>query len=41
LQGAYVGPETFAWLRARKPMAKIGYSIYLYDFRHGAGKARP
>lgn len=41
LQGAYVGENAFAWLRARKPMAKIGYSIYLYDFRRGTGKARP
>ena len=36
LQGAYVGERAFAWLRARQPMAKIGYSIYLYDFRRVA-----
>jgi hypothetical protein len=41
LQGAYVGKDAFAWLRARQPMAKIGYSIYLYDFRRGAGKTQP
>jgi hypothetical protein len=33
LMGAYVGEDTFRWLRARKPMAKVGYSIYLYDLR--------
>ena len=33
LEGAYVGLETFRWLRERQPMAKVGYSIYLYDLR--------
>jgi 4-amino-4-deoxy-L-arabinose transferase-like glycosyltransferase len=33
LEGAYVGEEAFRWLRERTPMAKVGYSIYLYDFR--------
>jgi 4-amino-4-deoxy-L-arabinose transferase-like glycosyltransferase len=33
LEGPYVGRETFRWLRERTPMAKVGYSIYLYDFR--------
>ena len=33
LYGAYVGPERLARLRAMQPIAKIGYSIYLYDFR--------
>lgn len=37
LMGAYMGAEAFRWLRERKPMAKVGYSIYLYDFRRGAG----
>ncbi|MGA2328150.1 MAG: glycosyltransferase family 39 protein [Bryobacteraceae bacterium] len=41
LEGAYVGRDRFAWLRARQPMAKIGYSIYLYDFRRGAEKSGP
>jgi hypothetical protein len=35
LEGAYVGLETFRWLRQRQPMAKVGYSIYLYDLRRG------
>jgi 4-amino-4-deoxy-L-arabinose transferase-like glycosyltransferase len=33
LYGLYNPVERFAWLRERKPMAKIGYSIYLYDLR--------
>jgi 4-amino-4-deoxy-L-arabinose transferase-like glycosyltransferase len=33
LFGLYMPPEDFAWLRERRPMARIGYSIYLYDFR--------
>jgi len=33
LMGVYVPPEDYAWLRALKPDAKIGYSIYLYDLR--------
>jgi 4-amino-4-deoxy-L-arabinose transferase-like glycosyltransferase len=33
LKGAYVPPEDFAWLRGLEPMERIGYSIYLYDFR--------
>jgi hypothetical protein len=33
LMGAYVGEDAFRWLRERKPMAKVGYSIYLYDLR--------
>ena len=33
LHGLYVGRETYAWLRARKPTATIGHSIYLYDLR--------
>ena len=35
LEGPYVGLETFRWLRERQPMAKVGYSIYLYDLRRG------
>lgn len=38
LQGAYVGMERFRWLRERQPMAKVGYSIYLYDLRRMAGE---
>jgi hypothetical protein len=33
LEGPYTGLETFRWLRERQPMAKVGYSIYLYDLR--------
>jgi 4-amino-4-deoxy-L-arabinose transferase-like glycosyltransferase len=33
LYGAYVGREKFAYLRALKPVERIGYSIYVYDFR--------
>jgi 4-amino-4-deoxy-L-arabinose transferase-like glycosyltransferase len=33
LMGAYVPPEQFAWLRARTPEARIGYSIYVYDVK--------
>ncbi len=38
LQDVYVGANAYSWLRARKPMAKIGYSIYLYDLRKPALK---
>lgn len=41
LEGAYMGAEKFRWLRERQPMAKVGYSIYLYDFRRGAGSREP
>jgi len=33
LQGVYVPPDDFAWLRDREPAARIGYSIHVYDFR--------
>ena len=33
LYGLYVPAENYAWLRARTPMAKIGYSIYVFDLR--------
>jgi len=35
LQGVYVPPEKTARLRSLKPVAKVGYSIYVYDFRKG------
>lgn len=38
LQGLYVGPDAFAWLRARKPADRIGYSIYIFDLRRAAAK---
>ena len=33
LMGAYLPAEHLAWLRERQPVAKIGYSIYVYDLR--------
>jgi hypothetical protein len=33
LYGLYSTPESYRWLREREPMARIGYSIYLYDLR--------
>jgi hypothetical protein len=34
LYGAYVPADDYAWLRERTPVAKVGYSIYVYDLRH-------
>lgn len=31
LQGHMVGAETFEWLRNKKPIANLGYSILIYD----------
>ena len=36
LEGLYVGTDAFAWLRGRKPVDRIGYSIYIYDLRSPA-----
>jgi Dolichyl-phosphate-mannose-protein mannosyltransferase len=33
LMGVYIPVEELAWLRELKPVAKIGYSIYVYDLR--------
>lgn len=33
LQGVYVPAEWYRWLRELQPTARIGYSIYVYDFR--------
>jgi hypothetical protein len=33
LSGLYVPPDELAWLRNREPTAKIGWSIYVWDFR--------
>jgi hypothetical protein len=33
LYGLYVEGDTFAWLRGRKPLARVGGSIYVYDLR--------
>jgi hypothetical protein len=38
LEGLYLGPDAFAWLRERKPVDRIGYSIYIYNFRNPAAK---
>ncbi|HAM36060.1 MAG TPA: hypothetical protein DCP85_09075 [Elusimicrobia bacterium] len=41
LNGLYLreklGPDPFAWLRPRKPMGRVGGSIFLYDITHDAG----
>jgi hypothetical protein len=34
LNGLYTPPDLFAPLRQRKPLARIGYSIYVFDLRH-------
>ncbi|OGR83538.1 MAG: hypothetical protein A2901_08720 [Elusimicrobia bacterium RIFCSPLOWO2_01_FULL_54_10] len=31
IQGLNTGPETFKWLRERKPLERLGHSIYVYD----------
>jgi 4-amino-4-deoxy-L-arabinose transferase-like glycosyltransferase len=33
LHDVYIGSASFRWLRERTPMAKVGYSIYVYDLR--------
>lgn len=33
LHDVYTGSTSFRWLRERTPMAKVGYSIYVYDLR--------
>ena len=33
LYGLYVPGDRYRWLRARTPVAKVGYSIYVYDLR--------
>lgn len=33
LYDVYIRPGTFQWLRELKPIAKVGYSIYVYDLR--------
>jgi Dolichyl-phosphate-mannose-protein mannosyltransferase len=38
LEGLFIPRETFDRLRARTPMARIGYSIYLFDLRRNAGR---
>jgi len=39
LQGVYLpDPDTCAWFREREPMAKIGYSIFVYEVPHVGGE---
>lgn len=33
LYGLYVKNDPYRWLRERTPVAKVGYSIYIYDLR--------
>lgn len=33
LHDVYMGSTSYRWLRERTPMAKVGYSIYVYDLR--------
>jgi hypothetical protein len=33
LYGLYTDAGAFAWLRERKPLARVGGSIYVYDLR--------
>jgi hypothetical protein len=38
LQGVYLPtPDLYLWLRERTPVARIGYSIYVYDLTGDAG----
>jgi hypothetical protein len=38
LYGVYGKPDQFLWLRQRKEDERIGYSIFVYDLRKGAGR---
>lgn len=40
LYDLYLTPGEMAWLRERKPDAKIGYSIYIYDLRKPVALSR-
>ncbi len=33
LYEVYTPPGTYAWLREKEPVAKVGYSMYIYDLR--------
>jgi len=33
LYGLHSGRESYRWLRDMEPIARIGYSMYLYDLR--------
>lgn len=38
LYGLYAPGDPYRWLRAHQPVAKLGYSIYVYDFRRDSIK---
>ena len=41
LQGTYLSdPSLYAWLRARSPIARIGWSIHVYDLTGDAAAHR-
>jgi hypothetical protein len=31
--GSAIAGDTWGWLRSQTPAARVGYSIYVYDFR--------
>jgi hypothetical protein len=33
--GDYIGNDALRWMRAIPPVDKVGYSIYIFDLRHG------
>ena len=39
LYNLYMQPREMTWLHGRKPVAKIGYSIYVFDLRRGITSA--
>jgi hypothetical protein len=41
LYDAFSNPRQHAWLRALRPVARVGYSIYIYDLRRKAGPVGP
>jgi hypothetical protein len=38
LRGLYNAPTKFAPLPQRRPVARVGYSVYIYDLRHGLSR---
>jgi len=38
LYGLYAPGDPYHWLRSHQPVAKLGYSIYVYDFRQAGSK---
>ena len=41
LYDSFANPQQHAWLRALRPSARIGYSIYIYDLRRRRFSVRP